>query len=416
MSISEKIEKSGLKSLWQRNVILILLITFTHMFSNAMISFTAGLTGQALGVSATTIALITSSCTIVGLFMRMPSGALADGSNKKKVLMLALVVKNIAIVLLMLANAAGMYAAARVLNAISWSFLGVAQSALLLSIVDKKILGTAFSLSAAVQTLAVTYSRPVAISLFNSLGQFKFGAVVFVISASSFIFALLLDAKKMTLAPSKKLEENAANAAKPAAKGKFSFILKGFNLKILPLALVFPISYMAMQCDNLYLPTHANALGLDITAALAISATLQTILQFAIGPICDMINPTFVAAGSLIVYAAGMMLEGCATNIGMMTAGIILFSIGVKGATAVRILQVKMVDQNEQGSVQATNYIVQDLWVSLSTPVIGLLVDYMSTRTAFVVSGCAPLLALVVLLVVLGVYKKKRAKAPTADV
>ena len=129
-----------------------------------------------------------------------------------------------------------------------------------------------------------------------------------------------------------------------------------------------------------------------------------------------MINPTFVAAGSLIVYAAGMMLEGCATNIGMMTAGIILFSIGVKGATAVRILQVKMVDQNEQGSVQATNYIVQDLWVSLSTPVIGLLVDYMSTRTAFVVSGCAPLLALVVLLVVLGVYKKKRAKAPTADV
>ena len=416
MSISTKLENSGLKSLLQKNVILILLITFTHMFSNAMLSFTTGMLGQSLGISATVIALIASAYTATGLIMRVPSGALCDGANKKRVLLLALIVKNIAIILFAMANAAGLYAASRILIGISWSFLGVAQSALLLSIVDKKVLGTAFSLSAAVQTLAVTFSRPIAISLFKSVGQSKFGMIVLAISLSSFVFALLLDEKKMTTPETTKTAGSAANNTTKAVQTKRFSLLKGFSIKVLPIALIYAIAYMAFQCDNLYLPGHAENLGLDITAALAISAVIQTVLQFAIGPICDIINPAIVSSISLLAYAAGIMLEGCATTSSVMTIGVILFSIGVKGVTATRIMAIKMVSQKEQGAVQATNYIVQDLWVSVSTPVIGLLVDYMSTRMAFVVSGCAPLLALVILFIVLTHYKKKNAKEQEATV
>lgn len=408
MSIAAKFEKSGLKSLFQKNAFLILLITFTHMFSNAMVSFTTGMLGQSIGISATVIALVASAYTITGLVMRVPSGALCDGSNKKKVLLLALTVKAVAIVLFSITSAAGLYAVSRIMIGISWSFLGVAQSALLLSIVDKKVLGTAFSISAAVQTLGVTFSRPVAISLFNSVGQFKFGMIVLAISLSSFVFALLLDEKKMT--PPAPKEPKAAPETQ--SNGKLSFILKGFSFTVLPLALIYAVAYMAFQCDNLYLPGHAESLGLDIAGALAIAAVIQTVLQFAIGIISDIINPAIISAISLICYAAGIMLEGVATTNSMMAVGIILFSIGVKGATATRIMAIKMVDQKEQGAVQATNYIVQDLWVALSTPVIGLLIDYMSTRTAFIVSGCAPLLALVILFFVLAYYKRKNGQKP----
>lgn len=411
MSISKKLEKSGLKSLFQMNVLLILLITFTHMLSNAMVSSTIGMLGEDIGISATVISLVASAYTVTGLLMRAPSGALCDGANKKRVLMIALVVKAVAIVLFAVTSAVGLYAASRILIAVSWSFLGVAQSALLLSIVDKRILGTAFSLSAAVQTLAVTFSRPIAISLFNSVGQLTFGMIVLAISLSSFVFAFFLDEKKMVAPEPAKAETAQTNAQ----KGKLAFLLKGFSFTVLPMALIYAIAYMAFQCDNLYLPGHAESLGLDITAALAIAAVIQTVLQFAIGIICDIINPAIVSGISLIAYAAGIMLEGVATTSTTMTLGIILFSIGVKGVTATRIMAIKMVGQKEQGAVQATNYIVQDLWVTISTPVVGLLIDYLSTRTAFIVSGCAPLLALVILFFVLAYYKKKQAKQPAEN-
>ena len=87
MAESKKIDfkgtLNGLKSLATRNAVLAILLNITNQYTNNMRTSFRSLIGHSIGLSGTAIGLAFSIFTIAAMFMRTPSGAVADNKRDK---------------------------------------------------------------------------------------------------------------------------------------------------------------------------------------------------------------------------------------------------------------------------------------------------------------------------------------------
>ena len=227
--LNKKTSKLDLKNVLSRNVILIMLIHFTQQCGAAMVNSVQGQLGKSLGLSATVIGVAATLYTFVGIFCRSPGSSLVEKFDIKKALVALFSLRVLASVIQAFASTTVLYFLARVLTGIGWSMAGVALAAAMGILVDKRLLGTFYSLYLALSFFGKNLFRPIAINMFAEHGTFLPSIIAAGLFAICILLALLFDSndEKLTMVKTAALE-------KAAGKKKTFNPFAGINVLAIP--------------------------------------------------------------------------------------------------------------------------------------------------------------------------------------
>lgn len=417
--------KNAYKSILNRNAILVILFNVVNTYNMFMKNaFRVMVVKTDLGMAPSTIVVLASVFSLVGFIFRVPIGSLFDNKrNKLKLYLSAAIILRIVTYIVgfgMASSTIGIYTT-YIVDAIAWSFIGVATPALLAISIDKKAIGSGYALFQGLASIASGTAASFALSLYNDHGKMVASLVAAGIAAISLVLVLLLDSKK--LSESFEQAKNAENEAKKKEsstgavldsgnKGFLRKLIKGVSVAAIPIALVFALPSIGMGLQSSYLPLMAADGGYDYLAAQSLGNTLTGIMSVAIGFLCDFINPAILAFVSLIVTTFRFFSLGYLHTTAMLNSTLIICGIFYFYQTPLRIMAVRMTPSNEQGALSATILLLQDICMIFGGLPFGVVADKMGYSATFIGMGYVMVLTCVIFLVVL-IRGRKKANAAT---
>lgn len=204
--------KSALKTILNRNVLLIFAIQFFQNISAVMGGVYVGPLGKATGLSVALIGVAGTLYTVFGLITRAPAARMTDGDKKKIALITGIGGRGVVFLLMgVFQTNPTIYMILRCLQGVTWSIIGVSLVACMGMIVDKRVMGTAYAIFNVVMSIGRTVARPVAQRLYMDSGFLAVAVVTFgaALIATVLIFFLDFNAPGLKAAP-----------ARPQAKSK----------------------------------------------------------------------------------------------------------------------------------------------------------------------------------------------------
>ena len=393
--LNKKTSKLDLKNVLSRNVILIMLIHFTQQCGAAMVNSVQGQLGKSLGLSATVIGVAATLYTFVGIFCRSPGSSLVEKFDLKKALVALFSLRVLASVIQAFASTTVLYVLARVLTGIGWSMAGVALAAAMGILVDKRLLGTFYSLYLALSFFGRNLFRPIAINMFAEHGTFLPSIIAAGLFAICILLALLFDSndEKLTMVKTAALE-------KAAGKKKTFNPFAGINVLAIPLCAVVATAIATFKVEDLYTPIMCEEIGIDMTTALAVAAVITSVAMFTFGVLCDVINPKIITVVTLACTAVGTIMMARAQNQTDFLIYYTLYAIGNRWDIPFLMMLLKKAGKAAYPSLTATLLIFQDIWSAISTTVFGFIVERAGYQMTYLLAGLLPVIGIVVILTV----------------
>lgn len=353
MTKAEKL-KQGLKEFFTRNLIIIILVRCGITITDQMINGVQGRIGDGIGVPAALIGALTSVLMIVRIVTRAPAGSFTDNGSKRNVLIFGCLVKAIAMLCYGFAGNTVMFAIARVLQGFSGAFLGVAVPAIFGITLKRETMGFAFAIYSAMETLCNNFGRPIGLSIYGALGQKALGITIAVITLCVLALSMLLDFKKI---------EKELQAVRDAKKqtGKKKSIFDGLLVKALPIAIPIAIPMIVWTADGIYFPCYTDSLGINPTFMLYAAGVIASIMALLTPIISNIIGAKWT---SIICYScrvAACFIIGAAATTGMMTAGVLVNSLGECYDVPLVLLALSIFPKTEFGAFYATMYLMMDI-------------------------------------------------------
>ena len=154
-------EKIKLKDIFNRNLVLILIIQVLSDSSNNWASAFINMGATAAGVSVGAIGIGASVYTISALITRMPAGTIADSDKKRIGLIAAIIIRTFCLFFLGTFGTWGdaNFIVARTLYGFGWCLVGIILPAVVAMMMDKKVMGTTYAFLSVAQSLAKNYSK-----------------------------------------------------------------------------------------------------------------------------------------------------------------------------------------------------------------------------------------------------------------
>ena len=364
-------EKIQLKDIFNRNLILILIIQVLSDSSNNWANAFINMGAKAAGVGVGAIGIAASVYTVAALIMRMPAGTMADSDKKKIALIGAIVVRTICILFLGTFGIMGNtnFVIARALYGFGWCLVGIILPAVVAMMMDKKVMGTTYAFLTVAQSLAKNYSKAGGVKVYQT-----FGMVPALLCAAGFaVLAIILICF---------LDFNDERIIKATSKKKKSG-LKALNLKYMPVCFMMSLVVLAWTAHNQYNNVIAADRGIDIASILVITGTIASVIGFVTNALCDFIHPKWVLFFLYVCLGAGMFLTGHAYTYGAFMAAEILCTIGSSYSKIISIYLFKNCDQTQKGSVHATNYFSTDILSIIAGAALGGLMSMFDYQRSY---------------------------------
>ena len=353
-------EKIKLRDVFNRNVILILLIQFFTDCANNWANSFINMGATAAGISVAAIGFAASAYSITGMLTRMPAGKLADSDKKRIALIVAISFRTICVFLIGVIGRMGNtnFIIMRALQGIGWSMVGVIIPAVVAMMLDKRTMGTTYAFIAVVDSLAKQYSKAGGAKVYELFGMIPalVCSAAFAVVAIILIFFLDFKDDRILHAMPKKEQKG---------------FLKGFNLKYLPVCLMLNMVVFAWLVNGQYNNVVAAERGIDIASILVITGTIASVISFASSMLCDFIHPKFVLFILYICLAIGIFLTGHAYTYNTFLLSQIFCVVGTGYTRVISIFLFKNCDETEKGSVHATNYFATDIINIFSGALVG---------------------------------------------
>lgn len=364
-------EKIKLKDIFNRNLVLILIIQVLSDSSNNWANSFINMGAKAAGVAVGAIGIAASVYTVAALLMRMPAGTIADSDKKKVALIGAITIRTICIFFLgtfgTLGNAN--FIIARALYGFGWCLVGIILPAVVAMMMDKKVMGTTYAFLTVAQALAKNYSKAGGVKVYQTFGMIPalICAAGFAVLAIILIMFLDFNDERIIRATSKK------------RKGG----LKALNLKYIPVCFMMSLVVLAWTAHSQYNNVIAAERGIDIASILVITGTIASVIGFVTNTLCDFIHPKYVLFFLYVCLGAGIFLTGHAYTYGAFMAAEILCTIGSSYSKIISIFLFKNCDQTEKGSVHATNYFSTDILSIIAGIVLGGLMSVFDFKSSY---------------------------------
>ena len=357
-------EKIKLKDIFNRNLVLILIIQVLSDSSNNWASAFINMGATAAGVGVGAIGIGASVYTIAALITRMPAGSIADSDKKKIGLIGAIIVRTICIFLLGTFGTMGdaNFIAARALYGFGWCLVGIILPAVVAMMMDKKVMGTTYAFLSVAQSLAKNYSKAGGVYVYQNFGMFP----ALICAAGFAVLAILLIGC---------LDFNDERIIQATSKKKKKGGLKALNLKYIPVCFMMSLVVLAWSAHSQYNNVIAAERGIDIASILVVTGTIASVISFVTNTLCDFIHPKWVLFFLYVCLGAGIFLTGHAYTYGAFMAAEVLCTIGSSYSKIISIFLFKNCDITEKGSVHATNYLATDVRRIISGGILGALMS-----------------------------------------
>lgn len=352
-------EKIKLKDIFNRNLVLILIIQVLSDSSNNWANAFINMGATAAGVGVGAIGIGASVYTIAALITRMPAGTIADSDKKKIGLITAIIIRTLCLFFLGTFGTWGdaNYIAARAVYGFGWCLVGIILPAVVAMMMDKKVMGTTYAFLSVAQSLAKNYSKAGGVYVFQ-----KFGMIPALICAAGFaVLAILLICF---------LDFNDERIIQATSKKKKGG-LKALNLKYIPVCFMMSMVVLAWSAHSQYNNVIAAERGIDIASILVVTGTIASVISFVTNTLCDFIHPKWVLFFLYVCLGAGIFLTGHAYTYGAFMAAEVLCTIGSSYSKIISIFLFKNCDVTEKGSVHATNYFATDVLNIIAGGVLG---------------------------------------------
>jgi MFS family permease len=376
--------KTGISSMFTKNAVLLLLIQLIQGFGNNMVIF-VNRQATSIGLTAAFIGMCASVYTFCGLLMRAPAGMATDTDKKKIVLVGALAFRGFVFLGMGVCNNGAMFMILRALHGVAWSFVGVALPAIFAMCVDRKVMGTAYAVFSACNSLVRGFARPVGLSLYAKYGGLAAGGVCCAIALFTAFLATLIDFNDPSLKPARVKKE----PLNP---------LKGISWKFAPLCLIGCAAMFCYVADNNFSVIMCDERGIDMTMALSVGSIVGTVMSILIGVICDVVGPRMIMIVSLVGYGIGTMLMGRAMTTQAFFWSYMIFTLFSKYGMAMNIYMKKSASKEEQGKMQATGLFFNDLYSTIGGAGVGALATAVGYENCFKLVSFVPLAAAMILI------------------
>lgn len=397
--------RNALKTIISRNVLLIFAIQFFQNLSAVMGGTYVGPLGKATGLSVSLIGVAATLYTVFGMLTRGPAARMTAGDKKKLALVIGIGGRGVVFMLMgVFEHNPAVYMVLRCLQGITWSIIGVVLVSCMAMIVDKKVMGTAYAIFSAMLSIGKIFAKPIAQKVYMEYGFLAISAVTFACAMVATVLIFFLDFKDPGLKPVPSKKNHSLNP------------FSGLLLAAIPIALIGGIPKLGYTTDSVYTSIMTVENGLDPTAAFAVSGAISAVVGLVIGVVCDFVGPKWVTVGMLVCNGVGLaMLGQVDSQSGLMIAYVIAMGLGGKYETPIRVMIMKTVPREKQGSAEATRLLFNDIFSAIAGTLVGGLIAAAGYQFSFGVVGAASALCGLAMLVfsrkILGALEKGKEAA-----
>lgn len=402
---------SGLKSLLNINVILIICLNCLNSYGNNINNTIRGLAGsQTIGLSAAVVGSAVSVFTIVAFLFRSTYATTIDKlRDKLKVILLAafIIRGGVFLSINIIGNAVGYYAFFAIDGFLS-GFLGTTIPALIGMAVDRKAMGSGLAVMNCITQLVIAPARANAANWFRSEGLMFPSLIAAGCMLAAGVVCLFL---KVNSVPGRVQR----GPAKPNAQKKGG-LLSGISWKLAPFAIVSSVAVVFMGADKTFLNVYAEALniGSEYTTYQTLGASMGSFISLAVGILCDIINPAILVYIALIGHATGMFLYSQSGNPALFYAGIAIYAATKNMNDVFRILSLKVLGASQAGAASATIFFFNDLFTFTSSTILGIVAAKFGYQTMWFGLGCLGVFNILLFTYVYG-HGFKQLAAENAD-
>lgn len=353
MSKSRK-EKSF--TMYNKNIILLLLASFFYMASTMMtMPIIAGFAGN-LGASAAFMGIVAGAMNLISLIVHPIIGHIIDLHSKYKLTLIGAIFLVSASCGYLIVDDSFYLLLCRLINGLGFACCSISLSTWLADLIPKNKIGFGMGLYGTMNALAMAIAPALGLFLFQHLGY----SATF-ITACLFSFAVILSC----------IDVN--NHDIPAKQSQAKSSWKIIDNKIVPLAIIimlFTIPYCATQA---FIVTYIQVQNISATASLffPVYAIVLLIIRLALKPLFDTgAFLYFLISSSLCAIIAIISLANLNGNILLLIA-----AIGMAGGSGVmcsvcQASAIKKVSATNRGLANSTYYLGIDLGMALG-PIIG---------------------------------------------
>lgn len=392
------IKGSDTERLWNKDFLLIFLITFLMFFAFQFYLSTLPLFTKRLGGESSLVGIVSGVFTITALLMRIFSGGLLDTYGRKPIFIFGFIVFMLSNISYIFATSVTVLIFVRLLHGFSFGIISTASNTIATDIIPKSRLseGTGFLFVAGTSSLMISPS--LGLKIVDKLGfNWMFlisGLIIFL----SMFLAFPIDYKKSD-SPSEK------------SKTKLNFFeIKAFLPSLMVFLLNFGYSTVITFLPLYMLRYDIKNSGIFFTAyAIAMIAT-----RLLFGKIGDKKGFNYVMIPGILVVITGGFFLYLTNNVFLLILSGALYgaSFGVVLPTA-QAMAVMNVGYNRRGAANATYLAGIDAGIGSGSVFWGFVADSFGLKTIYLFSLVPMILAFLIYIFVSPRYRKPdRIKSP----
>ncbi|MBN1907359.1 MAG: MFS transporter [Deltaproteobacteria bacterium] len=398
-------------TIWNRNFICILLISFILSISHFCINPLIASYALHLGASAHIMGLLTGLFFGVAFSMRPVSGPVLTKFDKRKQMILVFFIGGAANIGYALFNNISAFIAFRLLHGLQYALVGTLTMTLAGDNIPKDKMASGMGIYGLSSSLSMAIAPTLGISILNlgtHLKNENFGFT------SVFLFAAIISFLGLIpghfLLPEKKTKEEILSTG--------AWYKNIASVHAIPMAVVMFFIYLGWSLYNVYIVEYAKELGISgISSFYTVLAIVLIVARPASGYLTDRFGLTRILFPSLIIMALSFIIIGSATTIGTMLIGAAVASTGF-GAFQPALYSMCMLSETplKRGVASNTLYIGIDVSLFLG-PILGSMVyDMYNYSVMFRSASVVILMALVVFFLILPSYYRRLRELEEVDI
>ncbi|NLD38572.1 MAG: MFS transporter [Desulfatiglans sp.] len=406
-----KSSKTGVPvTIWNRNFICILLISFILAISHFAINPLIASYALHLGASAHIMGLLTGIFFGVAFSMRPISGPVLTKFDKRKLMILVFFIGGVANIGYALFDNISAFIAFRLLHGLQYALVGTLTMTLAGDNLPKEKMASGMGIYGLSSSLSMALAPTLGISILNfgtNLKNENFGFTSVFLFAAVISFLGLIPG--LFLLPDKKTKEDILSTG--------AWYKNIASVHAIPMALVMFFIYLGWSLYNVYTVEYAKELNISgISSFYTVLAGVLVITRPASGYLTDRYGLTRILIPSLIIMALSFIIIGSAKTIGTMLIGAAVASLGF-GAFQPAMYSMCMLSETplKRGVASNTLYIGIDVSLFLG-PVLGSMVyDMYNYSIMFESASLVILMAIVVFILLLPSYYRRRRALEEMD-
>ncbi len=359
------------KSIYTKDVILVMAASFFFMFSTMFVNPLINGYAKSLGASSAFAGVIVGIMSIASMFLRPIAGNLTDKLSKYCLSLIGGILIMIGVIGYVIAPASNWLLIFRLINGAGFVLCTVCMSTWLAFLVPRAHVGQAMGFYGLMNALAMAVAPALAINVYQKTG-YRLALIASAIAA--FMMVIIIQ-----------FVGNRANPKKGTAKKKSdsSHQFKIIQKNVLPIALLttlFAFPYFATQAD---LVTYAQErhLNVNVGSFFLIYAVVLLVIRIFLKNFFDTVKFGiwfWVSIGATLIYL--LLLSTMKNNL-MMALAAAFMAVGygviysILQSTALLLAPI-----SEQGLASSTFYLGLDIGMAFGPIIMGLISDLLPIK------------------------------------